>query len=331
MRRREFLRLLGGAAAASSNLWPRGVQAQQPRRIAVMMAIYAQTDHEGQASSAAFLETLKKLGWTEGGNVRVEVRWDAGDGARVKASAAEFVRSAPDVIVAAANPAVAELHRLTNTIPIVFTRVADPVGSGFVAGLARPGGNITGFQASDAALGSKWLGVLKEAAPNLSRVAALYGSDSGGNLALFHAVEAAASASGIQLTAVDLRHPEGWDQKIADFASQPNGGLIVVAHPFTTANRKAIIALAARFRLPAIYPYRFFANDGGLIAYGPDQVDQWRGAASYVDRILRGEKPDDLPVQAPTKYELVVNLKSAKAMGFDVPPTLLARADEVIE
>lgn len=331
MGRREFLKFLSGTAFASSGLWPRGVQAQQPRRIAVMMAIYAQSDREGQASSAAFLQTLKNLGWNDGGNVRIEFRWDAGDGARVKATAAEFVRSGPDVIVAAANPAVAELRRLTSTIPIVFSRVADPVGSGFVAGLARPGGNITGFQASDAALGSKWLGVLKEAAPHLSRVAVLYGSDSGGNVALFHAAAAAASASRIHLTALDLRSPEGWEQKIADFAGQPNGGLIVVAHPFTTANRKAIIALAARVRLPAIYPYRFFANDGGLIAYGPDQVDQWRGAASYVDRILRGERPGDLPVQAPTKYELVVNLKSAKAMAFDVPPTLLARADEVIE
>lgn len=331
MRRREFLALLGGAAAAQSNLWPRAARAQQQRRIAVMMAIYAQTDREGQASAAAFLETLKKLGWTDGGNVRVEFRWDAGDGARVKASAAEFVRSAPDVIVAAANPAVAELHRLSSTIPIVFTRVADPVGSGFVAGLARPGGTITGFQASDAALGSKWLGVLKEAAPHLSRVAVLYGSDSGGNVTLFHAAQAAASANSVQLTAIDLRHSEGWEQKVADFAGQPNGGLVVVAHPFTTANRKAIIALAARLSLPAIYPYRFFAADGGLIAYGPDQVDQWRGAAGYVDRILRGEKPGDLPVQAPTKYELVLNLKTAKAMGFDVPQTVLARADEVIE
>lgn len=331
MRRRDFVRLLGGAVAASSNLWPGAVQAQQPRRIAVMMAIYAQTDPEGQASSVAFLDALKKLGWTDGGNLRVEIHWDAGDAARVKVSADDFVRSAPDVIVAAANPAVAELNRITKKIPIVFTRVADPVGSGFVAGLARPGGNITGFQASDAALGSKWLGVLKEAAPSLSRVAVVYGSDSGGNIALLRAAETAASVSGIELTALDLRHSEGWEQKVADFAGQPNGGLVVVAHPFTTANRKAIIALAERFRLPAIYPYRFFANDGGLIAYGPDQVDQWRGAASYVDRILRGEEPGDLPVQAPTKYELVLNLKTAKGMSFEVPQTLLARADEVIE
>jgi putative ABC transport system substrate-binding protein len=327
MKRREFITLIGGAAAA----YPFAAHAQQVRRIGVMMANYEQTDREGQASSAAFLETLNKLGWTDGDNLRIAYRWDAGDAERVKASAAELVRSAPDVLVVATNPAVSVVRRLTSTIPIVFTRVADPVGSGFVDGLARPGGNMTGFQASDSALGGKWLGVLKEAAPNISRVAVLYGSDSGGNVALLHAAEAAASATGVHLTPLDLHRTAGWEQQIAAFAGKPDGGLIVVAHPFTTANRKAIIAVAARYRLPAIYPYRFFASDGGLIAYGPDQIDQWRGAATYVDRILRGEKPGDLPVQAPTKYEFVINQNTATALGLKFSPYLLARADEVIE
>jgi len=327
MRRRDFISLLGSATAMS----PFVAWAEEPRRIAIMMANYAPTDREGQASKAAFVEQLKKLGWTDGGNVRIEIRWGAGDAERVKASAAHFVRSAPDVIIVATNPAVAVLHKMTGAIPIVFTRVADPVGSGFVRGLARPGGNITGFQASDSALGSKWLGVLREAVPQMRRVAVLYGSDSGGNVALMDAAKAAASASHIEFTGIDVHQGAGWAQQITDFSSRPDGGLVVVAHPFTNANRKAIIALAARDRLPAVYAYRFFAADGGLLSYGPDQIEQWRGAAAYANRILRGEKPGDLPVQAPTKYELVVNLKAARAMDFHVPPTLLARADEVIE
>ena len=327
MNRRSFIAGLIGASAA----WPISATAQQPRRVGVMMANYAQSDREGQASSAAFEETLQSLGWSKDKNIRFDYRWDAGDIARVKASAAELVRSAPAVIVVAANPAVAELHRLTNTIPIVFTRVSDPVGSGFVPGLARPGGNITGFQASDSSLGSKWLGVLKEAVPALGRVAVLYGSNSGGNVAFLHAAEAAASASGVQLTPVDVYRAADWEQRVAAFAGQPNGGLLVVAHPFTNAHRKTIIADALRLKLPAIYTYRFFASEGGLISYGPDQIEQWRGAASYVDRILRGEKAGDLPIQAPTKYELVLNLKTAKALGLGLPPDLLARADDVIE
>jgi putative ABC transport system substrate-binding protein len=328
MNRREFILALGTAGAG----WPLTVRAQQPRRIAVLMANYAPTDREGQASMAAFLETLQKHGWSEGHSLRIDARWDAGDAVRMKASVAESVRSAPEVIVAAANPAVAELRRQTSTIPIVFTRVADPVGSGFVASIARPGGNITGFQASDAALGSKWLGVLKEAVPNLKRTAVLYGSDSGGNVALLHAAQAAAPSVGVELIAIDV-HGAGAEieRTVAAFAHEPDGALIVVAHPYTTANRRSIIDLAARHRLPAIYPYRFFTAEGGLISYGPDQIDQWRGAATYVDRILRGEKPGELPVQAPTKYELVVNLKTAQALGLSLPPAFPLRADEVIE
>jgi putative ABC transport system substrate-binding protein len=325
MKRREFITLVGGVAVA----WPVVARTQNVRRVGVMLALYAQTDREGQASVAAFADTLQKLGWNDGRNVRIEYRWDAGDAERVKASATELVRSAADVIVVASNTALAELHRLTTTIPIIFTRVADPVGSGFVAGLARPGGNITGFQASDSELGGKWVEVLKEAIPNLSRVAVLYGPDSGGNVAYLHAAEAVAPSRGIQLTAIDVNGDI--ERAVAAFAAQPNGGLIVFAHPYTTANRKSIIALVARYRLPAVYPYRFFAVDGGLISYGPDQIDQWRGAATYVDRILRGEKPGDLPVQAPTKYELVLNLKTAKALGLNIAPAFPLRADEVIE
>jgi putative ABC transport system substrate-binding protein len=242
-----------------------------------------------------------------------------------------LVRSAPDVIVVSANPAVAELHRLTSTIPIVFTQVSDPVDSGFVAGLAQPGGNITGFQNFEPAMGGKWLGVLKEAMPNLSRVAVLHGSDSAANVALLRAAEAVAPSLGVAVTALDIHERGEIERLIAAIASQPNGGLIVIPHPDTVTNRGSIIILAARYRLPAIYPFRYFAAEGGLMSYGPDQIDQWRGAASYVDRILRGEKPGELPVQAPTKYELVINLKTAKALGLNIPPAFPLRADEVIE
>lgn len=327
MKRREFIAVLGGAAVSL----PLTARAQKVQRIGVMMANYAEGDPEGQASRKAFVEALNKLGWVDGGNLSIVYRWDDGDAERIKASADELVRSAPDVLVVATNPAVAVVHRLTRTIPVVFARVADPVGSGFVGGLSRPGGNMTGFQASDSALGGKWVGVLKETVPGIGRVVVLYGSDSGGNIALLQAAEAAASAAGVRLTALDVHRAADWEQQLGAFAGKPDGGLVVVAHPFTTANRKAIIAAAARYRLPAIYPYQFFARDGGLIAYGPDQIDQWRGAASYVDRILRGEKPGDLPVQAPVKYELVINQKSATALGIKVSPSVLARADEVIE
>jgi putative ABC transport system substrate-binding protein len=327
VRRREFLTILGGAAAA----WPLAARAQQSRRIGGLISNYSQTDREGQARIAAFLDTFQRLGWTDGRNVGINYRWDAADADHAKASAAELVHSAPDVIVVSGNLALAELHRLTSTIPIVFVQVSDPVDSGFVAGFARPGGNITGFQNFEPAIGGKWLGVIKEAAPNLSRVAVLFGSDTAANVAILRAAEAGAPSLGVVVTAVDIDHGGEIEQAIATFAGQPNGGLIVGPHPYTIANRASIIVLAARHRLPAIYPYRYFAAEGGLMSYGPDQIDQWRGAASYVDRILRGEKPGDLPVQAPTKYELVVNLKTAKALGFNIPPGFPLRADEVIE
>jgi putative ABC transport system substrate-binding protein len=327
IRRREFITLLGGAAAG----WPLAARAQQPRRIGVLMSNYSQTDREGQANAAAFLDTFQRLGWTDGRNVRIESHWDAGDAERIKASAAELVRSAPDVIVVATSPALAELRRLTSTSPIVFTQIGDPVDSGFVAGRARPGGNITGFESFDPAMGGKWLGVLKEAAPNLSRAAVLFGSDSAASVAFLRAAETVAPSLGVRVTAVDVRDGSEIERAVATFASQPDSGLIVVPHPYTLANRTSIIILAAGHHLPAIYPYRYFATEGGLLSYGPDQIDQWRGAATYVDRILRGEKPGELPVQAPTKYELVINMKTAKALGFNIPPGLPLRADEVIE
>jgi putative ABC transport system substrate-binding protein len=329
MRRREFMTLLGGAAAA----WPFVARAQQPdrvRRISLLI-LYSQTDREGQARIAAFLDTLQRLGWTDGRNVRIEYRWIAGDVDREKASAAELIRSTPDLIVVSGWTALAELHRLTSTIPVVFTQVSDPVGSGFVASLARPGGNISGFQNFEPAIGGKWLGVLKEAAPNMRRAAMLFGSDSVATVAMLRAAEAVAPSLDVQVTAVDVSGGDDIERAIATFASQPDGGLIVTPHSNVPANRGSLILLAARHRLPAVYPFRYYAAEGGLMAYGPDQIDQWRGAATYVDRILRGEKPGELPIQTPAKYELVINLKAAKVIGLNIPPALPLRADEVIE
>jgi putative ABC transport system substrate-binding protein len=328
MRRREFIALVGGAAAS----WPLAARAQQRvRRISVLVAAYTQTDREGQARIGALLDTLQRLGWADGRTVRIEYRWAGGDFDRGKTFATELVRSTPDVMVANGNPLLIELHRLTSTIPIVFTQVSDPVGSGIVAGLARPGGNITGFTNFEAEMGGKWVELLKDVAPRMSRIA-VNGSDSRATVALLRAAEAVALTLAAEVTAVDLHQGVEIERAIAGFASQPqHGGLIVTPHPGAVANRASIIVLAARHRLPAVYPFRYFATEGGLMSYGPDQIEQWRGAATYVDRILRGEKPGDLPVQAPTKFELVVNMKTAKVLDIHVPTTLLATADEVIE
>jgi putative ABC transport system substrate-binding protein len=328
MRRREFLSVLGSAAAA----WPLAARAQQGervRRIGVLIN-YAQTDREGQASVAAFVATLQRLGWIDGRNLRIDYRWSAGEAERIKAAAAELVRLAPDAIAVANTPSLGELRRLTSTIPLVFTQVGDPIDSGFVTNLARPGGNITGFSAFESDMGGKWLGVLKEAAPNLRRTAVLFGSDTPIDRSMLRAAEAVAPSLGIAINAVDVLDGN-IESAIADFSNQRDGGLMVLPHRYTLANRASIIILAAGHRLPAIYPFRYFASEGGLLAYGPDQNDQWRGAATYVDRILRGEKPGDLPVQAPTKFELVINMKTAKALGLSIPPALPLRADEVIE
>src|SRR5499433_1831858 len=330
MRRRNFITLLGGTAIS----WPLAAHAQQPERmprIGVLVGTYGQADREGQDRIAVFLDTFRKLGWSDDRNVRIDYRWGGGDADRSKTFAEELVRSAPDVIVAVNNPTLAGLQRLTRTIPIVFAQVSDPVGSGFVAGIARPGGNITGFQNFEATMGGKWLGVLKEASPNMGRAAVLFGSDVAVNVAYLRAAEAVAPSLGVQVAPIDIRAGVEIERAIATFADQPDGGLVVLPNPNTTANRASVIILAARHRLPAIYPFRFFATEGGLMSYGIDQIDQWRGAATYVDRILRGEKPGDLPVQAPTKFELVINLKTAKVLGLEVPPAFPLRADEVIE
>jgi len=327
MRRREFIGLVGSVAAT----WPLAARAQQStnvRRVGVLFAAYSEADRAGQARITAFTKSLDGLGWGEG-RIRIDYRWGAGNGERLRALATELMQSAPDVIIAVGDPALSLLHRLKSNIPIVFTQVSEPVDSGFVASLARPGGNITGFQNFEPAMGGKWLGVLKEIAPGVKRVGVLFSSDAAFHAMFLRATENVAASLNISAVVVDIqRELEG---PIAKYAGEPNSGLIVLPHPQTIANRGVINSLAVRYRLPTIYPYRYFAADGGLIAYGPDQIDQWRGAARYVDRILKGEKPADLPVQAPTKYELAINLKTAKALDLTVPPQLLSRADEVIE
>ena len=326
MRRREFITLMGGAAA-----WPFAAHAQQDasmRRVGVLFAAYSEADKAGQARIAAFTKSLNDLGWGEN-RIRIDYRWGAGNGERLRTLAIELIQSAPNTIIAVGDPALSQLQRLKSDIPIVFTQVSEPVDSGFVVSLARPGGNITGFQNFEPAMGGKWLGVLKEIAPSVKRVGILFSADAAPHTSFLRAAEKFAPSLNVSVAVVDIQHElEG---PIAQYAGEPDSGLIVLPHPRTIANRGVINSLAVRHRLPAIYPYRYFSADGGLIAYGPDQIDQWRGAAGYVDRILKGEKPADLPVQAPTKYELVINLKTAKALGIEVPPMLLARADEVIE
>ncbi len=329
MRRREFISLIGGAVAA----WPLAARAQQPervRRLGVLMGIAA-SDPAGQARLAAFLQGLQQLGWTEGRNIRIDIRWGAGDAERNRGLAAELVALAPDVIMAHSSAAVAPLLQQTRSIPIVFTVVADAVGAGYVDSLARPGGNATGFINWEYSIGGKWLELLKEVAPGTIRVAVLRDSSTAVGPGQFGAIQAVAPARGVELRPVDVRDPGEIERTITTFAQGSNGGLIVTGSAATTVHRKLIIGLAARHNLPAVYVNRFYVDDGGLLSYGPNFVDQLRSAASYVDRILKGEKPGDLPVQAPTKYELAINLKTAKALGIAVPPTLLALADVVIE
>ena len=330
MRRREFLGALGGAVVAA--YWPLAARAQQPervRRIGVLMYLAAD-DPEGQARLAAFTQALKQLGWSDGRNLLIDTRWANADD--VRRHAAELVALAPDVLVAATGTAtVAALLQATRTVPIVFVIVIDPVGAGFVASLARPGGNATGFTAYEYGMSGKWLELLKEVAPCVTRAAVLRDPAVASGIGQFGAIQAVAPSLGVELSPVDVRDAGEIDRAVTAFARGLNGGLIVTASGSATTHRQPIIALAARHRLPAVYPTRYYVTAGGLISYGPDQVDQFRRAAGYVDRILKGEKPADLPVQAPTKYELVINLRTAKAFGLEIPPTLLARADEVIE
>ena len=325
MRRREFIKLLGGAAAA----WPFAARAQQ-QRIGVLMSRAAH-DLEGQARLAAFVEGLQQLGWTDGRNVRIDTRWPVGDADRGR-SAEELVALAPDVILASASANVATLQRITRSLPIVFANVIDPVGAGFVASLARPGGNITGFLAFEYSLSGKWLELLKEIAPNLTRAAVLRDPALAAGIGQFAVIQAMAPASfGVGLTPIDVRDPGEMERAITAFARERNGGLIVTSSEGAVIHRDLIISLAMQHRLPNVFPFRHYPSNGGLASYGPDAIDEHKRAAVYVDRILKGEKPADLPVQAPTKYELVINLNTAKALGLTVPPILVARADEVIE
>jgi putative ABC transport system substrate-binding protein len=327
MRRREFISLLSASAVAV----PLAAHAQQAeRRIGVLMYFVAD-DPEGQARLAAFVEGLQQLGWTDGRNVKIDIRWSVGDADRGR-SAEELVALAPDAIFASVGASAAALQRITRSVPIVFAAVIDPVGAGFVASLSRPGGNTTGFSAFEYSLSGKWLELLKEIAPNLTRVAVLRDPAVAAGIGQFAAIEAMAPpSSGVELTTIDVRDPAEIERAIIAFARERNGGLIVTASQSSVTHRNLIISLALRFGLPNIYPFRYYPVGGGLVSYGPDPIDEHRRAAGYVDRILKGEKPADLPVQAPTKYELVINLQTAKKLGLDVPTTLLARADEVIE
>jgi putative tryptophan/tyrosine transport system substrate-binding protein len=328
MRRREFIVVLGGAAAA----WPLATraQAERVRHVGVRMAAAAD-DPEYQARIMAFLQRLQQLGWADSSNVRVDTRWatDPGD---LRRHAAELAALAPDVIVAATGTTtVAPLLQATRIVPIVFVLAIDPVGAGFVASLSRPGGNATGFTMFEYGMSVKWLELLKEIAPRVSRAAVLRDPTIASGIGQFGAVQAAAPSLGVELSPVDVHDEREIERAVTAFARSPNGGLIVTAAPLATRHRDLIIALAARHRLPAVYASRVFVTAGGLIYYGPDLIDQYRRAAGYVDRILKGENPADLPVQAPNRYELAINLKTAQALGLTVPTTVLARADEVIE
>jgi putative ABC transport system substrate-binding protein len=326
-----FIAGLGGAAMLPFSR--RAAHAQQTgrmRRVGVLMNL-ASDDPEGQARVAAFLQGLQETGWAVGRNVRIDIRWGGADTERIRTSVQELAALAPDVILASSNQVLTLLHRAVRTVPIVFAAVTDPVAGGFVESLARPGGNATGFTSAEYGMSAKWLELLKEIDPRLARVAVLYDRENPGGLPQFAAIQSVASSLGVELSSISLRDAEEIARAVTAFARQPNSGLIVSRTSEAIVHRELIVTMAARHRLPAIYPLRFFAAGGGLIAYGPDIVDQHRRAAGYVDRILKGEKPADLPVQAPTKYELVINLKTAKALGLSVPLILQQRADEVIE
>jgi putative ABC transport system substrate-binding protein len=327
MRRREFIILLGTAAAA----WPRTAHAQQPdrvRRVGVLMGIA--DDLEGQARIAVFRQALQALGWSEGRNVQFIYRWSGGDVRHARQFAKELVDLRSDVILANSTPIAAALRETTRTTPTVFVQVSDPVTAGVVQSLARPGGNLTGFTNFEPSMASRWLELVKGIAPNITRVAYLFNPNTA-PLLYARAVEAAAPLLSIKPFAAEVHNADEMEGVIEQFAREPDSALVVLPDLFTATNRRSIIALAALHRLPAVYPFRYFVASGGLMSYGIETLDTYRQAASYVARILKGENPGDLPVQAPTRYELVINLKAAKALALDVPPTLLARADEVIE
>jgi putative tryptophan/tyrosine transport system substrate-binding protein len=325
MRRRDFITLVGGSAA-----WPLAARAQQSgqmRRIGVLMPL-ARDDPEAQARIAAFVEGLQKSGWTEGQNLQIEYRWSTDD---LQKAATELVALSPEVIFTTNTPGVAALQQATRIVPIVFTAVADPVSGGFVDSLAKPGGNITGFTVYDYGMAAKWVELLKEIAPYVTHVGFVRDPTSTVSIGLLGAIQAAARTFGLEVSPLGGRDAREIERTVSEFAGGSNRGLIVPGLPLLANNRDLIISLAARHRLPAVYSVRFYVTDGGLISYAPDSVDPCRQAAGYVDRILKGEKPADLPVQSATKFELVINLKTAKALGLTVPPSLLSRADEIIE
>jgi putative ABC transport system substrate-binding protein len=329
MRRRQFIALIGGAAV----VWPLAARAQQPagtRRVGVLVNLPAD-DPQAQARNAAFLQGLQELGWTVGRNLQIDFRWGAGNADNVRRFAAELVALAPDVILAPGTSTLEPLLQATRSVPIVFVHLADPVGGGFVESLARPGGNATGFTNLEYGISGKWLELLKQLAPRVARAAVLRDSTLTSGTAQFAAIQAVAPSLGVDVAPINVRNAGEIERGIAALARSANGGLIVPAGGSVVRHRDLIITRAGRHKLPAVYYDRYFVTAGGLISYGPDLVDQYRQAAGYIDRILKGEKPADLPVQAPTKYQIVLNLKTAKALGLEVPPTVLARADEVIE
>jgi putative ABC transport system substrate-binding protein len=329
VKRREFITLLGGAAAA----WPLAARAQQRERMRSVGVLtpFAAHNTEGQNRVTAFAQALQQLGWSVGQNARLHYRWGDGTSATMQKYAAELVALAPDVILADSSAALSPLLQATQTIPIVFAIVADPVGAGYVETLARPGGNTTGFTPFEYGVAGKWLELLKEIAPHVTRAAVLRDPAIAAGPGQFGALQAVAPSLGVELRAVNVRDADEIERSIAGFAQGSNGGLVVTGSAAAAAHRDLIVTLAARHRLPAVYNARLYGEIGGLVCYGADFLDQFRRAAGFVDRILKGEKPADLPVQAPTKYELVMNLKTAKALGLDVPSSLLALADEVIE
>jgi putative tryptophan/tyrosine transport system substrate-binding protein len=329
IRRRELVGALGGAAA----VWPLSVHAQQPdrvRRVGVLLSLSAD-DPQGQARLKAFVQGLEQLGWTDGRNMRIDTRWSAGNADDTRKYAAELVALAPEVILASGGSVAGPLLQATRTVPVVFTLTPDPVGAGFVTSLARPGGNATGFTSYEYSLSGKWLDLLKEIAPGVKRVAVLRDPAISAGIGQFGAIQTAAPSFAVELTPINVHDAAEIERAVTAFAGSGNGGMIVTTSAAVLARRDLIIALAARHKLPAVYYARFLVTGGGLASYGPDYVEQYRRAAGYVDRILKGEKPADLPVEAPTKYELAINLATARALGLNVPPTLLARATDVIE
>ena len=329
MRRRDFITLLGGAAAA----WPlvaHAQQGEQMRRIGVLMTL-TDDDPLAHARIAAFLQGLQQLGWTDGRNVRIDTRWGTGNANNARKYAAELVALAPDVILATGSASVGPLLQLSSTVPIVFVSVSDPVGAGYVSSLARPGGNATGFSIYEYGISGKWLELLKQIAPGVTRVAVIRDPAISGGLGQFGAIQSVAPSFGVEASAVNGREASEIERDVATFARTSSGGLIVTGSALAFTHRRLIIMLAAQHKLPAVYFDRIFVAGGGLISYGPDFLEPYRRAAGYVDRVLKGEKPADLPVQAATKYELLINLKTAKALGLTVPPSLLATANEVIE